>query len=338
MLDSAEQADRIESEAMNEPPEAPRNPLTRLFFDEHSKLRSGWRFFVFLSVFFVMAAFAGGIFRFLLFQLSIDVESNSLLARVFQPLIGLTAAVVVGWLCLKLLEGLPYRALGTAFTKYWLRDLILGILIGAAAISGAVAVAALFGGLRFQYNSAAGSSAIGLTLAATLLIFVAGAAFEEALIRGYIFQTFVRSGLWWLALALTSLLFAAGHLGNTGATLFSTINTGMAGIWLGVSYLKTRTLWFVFGLHFAWNWVQGSFFGIEVSGFDSFATAPLLREIDNGPAWITGGDYGIEGGAACTLVLVLVTVLIWYLPFLNADEEMLALTSPKPVNTTHDMA
>ena len=105
---------------------------------------------------------------------------------------------------------------------------------------------------------------------------------------------------------LTAGLFAAGHLGNDDVTFFSTLNTALAGIWLGVAYLKTRTLWLCFGVHFAWNWVQGSFFGIEVSGFKDFATAPLLLEIDSGPVWITGGDYGIEGGLACTIALVLI--------------------------------
>ncbi len=316
---------------MDKPQHAAGNMLTLIFFDTYSRLRSGWRFFVFFSLFFLTMAIAGVVIRFLFSYFSVNEESNPHLLRTDQPLLGLAAALLVGWFCVRLLEGLPYRALGAAFTRYWLKDLVLGVLIGAAAIGTAVAAAAAFGGLRFEFNAAAGSSAIWLTLLVTLVIFTVGAAFEEALIRGYMFQTFVRSGLWWVALLITSVLFAAGHLGNEGATLFSTINTGLAGIWLGVSYLKTRTLWFVFGLHFAWNWVQGSFFGIEVSGFKNFATAPLFLEVDKGPDWITGGNYGIEGGAACTVALIAVTILIWYSPFIKAGEEMAALTSPPDV-------
>ena len=40
----------------------------------------------------------------------------------------------------------------------------------------------------------------------------------------------------------------------------------LLGAWLGVAYLKTRNLWFPFGVHLAWNWFQGSIFGISVSG------------------------------------------------------------------------
>ena len=63
----------------------------------------------------------------------------------------------------------------------------------------------------------------------------------------------------------------------------------------GAAYLKTRTLWFPFALHFAWNWVQGAFLGITVSGLKQLITAPLFRATDAGPVWLTGGEYGIEG-------------------------------------------
>ena len=61
----------------------------------------------------------------------------------------------------------------------------------------------------------------------------------------------------------------------------------------------------------------------------SEAADPLLRATDVGPAWLTGGEYGIEGGLACTIALLASIVMIQYLPGLKADEELLALTSPK---------
>ena len=77
------------------------------------------------------------------------------------------------------------------------------------------------------------------------------------------------------------------------------------------------------------NWVQGSVFGIEVSGLKDIISAPLMREIDKGPAWLTGGEYGIEGGLACTAGLVVSTIAIYFLPTIASDAEMIELTSPR---------
>jgi hypothetical protein len=30
-----------------------------------------------------------------------------------------------------------------------------------------------------------------------------------------------------------------------------------------------------------------------------------------GPDWLTGGAYGIEGGAACTFALIISTLVVW---------------------------
>jgi hypothetical protein len=45
---------------------------------------------------------------------------------------------VIGWLCGKYLEGLPFRALGAWFTGGWAVHLIAGIIIGTATIALAV--------------------------------------------------------------------------------------------------------------------------------------------------------------------------------------------------------
>ncbi len=298
-----------------------------LFLNEIGRLRSGWRFFVFLVLFlFLFPAFATTI-SFILIKLPIGYGDNTLLARIVGAVIGLFLAILLGWACGRFFEGLPFRALGIWFTKLWFKDLLIGLAIGAGSISLAVLVAMAFGGLRFNYNESAGSTAILITLGASFIVFTFGAAFEEVLIRGYMFQTFTRAKLAWLAIAITSLFFAFGHMGNPNANVFSTINTGLAGIWLGIAYLKTRTLWLATGIHFAWNWVQGAIFGIEVSGLTDITTAPLLKEVDVPTSLISGGSYGIEGGIACTIALIASTALIWFLPVLKPTEEMLELTS-----------
>jgi membrane protease YdiL (CAAX protease family) len=101
---------------------------------------------------------------------------------------------------------------------------------------------------------------------------------------------------------------------------FTFINTALAGIWLAVAYLRTRSLWLPFGLHWSWNWAQASLLGLPVSGISRLAPAPLLNAVNLGPDWLTGGAYGIEGGAACTIALLISTVIIWRAKlFVRAD-------------------
>ncbi len=106
----------------------------------------------------------------------------------------------------------------------------------------------------------------------------------------------------------------------------------LAGVWLGVAYWRTRSLWFPLGLHFGWNWVQGALLGSPVSGIKSITPDPLLRFADAGPAWIGGGDYGIEGGAACTLALVVTTLFLWRMRLLKADPELKQFTDRENPN------
>jgi hypothetical protein len=233
----------------------------------------------------------------------------------------------MGWLCGKFLESLPFRALGFWFTKNWFKDLLFGLVWGAVSILFAAFIAIIFGGMTIQPNQTNGSSAIMLTLGISLAVFTLGAAAEEALFRGYILQTFARAKLAWIAIALTSLFFASSHTGNPNANYISTINTALAGIWFSIAFLKTRNLWMAFGLHLMWNWMQGAILGIPVSGIKELTTAPLFQVTDFGSSVLTGGDYGIEGGIACTIALIASGVLIWFLPILKPTEEMLTLTS-----------
>ena len=298
---------------------------SEIFINKYGRLRSGWRLAVFLIALFALSGVLGGLIGAISY-LSIGFSENSLLAIVIPFALLLTVAVFAGWLCGRFLEGLPFRALGCWFTRNWLKDLVLGLVFGAAAMGFAALITVIFGATSFQFNQAAGQSAILLTLAVSLGIFTVGAAAEEALFRGYILQTFVRANLAWLAIALTSLFFAAGHLTNPSADYIGIINTVLAGIWFSVAYLKTRTLWLAFGLHLAWNWVQGAVLGLPVSGITEITTAPLLLPTNTGSIVLTGGDYGIEGGIACTIAVIIFILLTWFLPIFKPTEEMLDLT------------
>jgi membrane protease YdiL (CAAX protease family) len=223
----------------------------------------------------------------------------------------LFSAFVVGWACGALLEELPFRALGCAPHRGWLKNLALGSGLGTASLLLAALFATVTRGIHFRLDPA-GTRPIGQTLIVSLIIFVFAAAAEEMLFRGYPLQTLTRANLVWLGILLTSVPFAAVHLRNPNVVPgFTFINTALAGLWLAVAYLRTRSLWLPLGLHWSWNWAQPSLLGLPVSGIERISPAPLLKAMNAGPDWLTGGAYGIEGGAACTLALLISTVIIW---------------------------
>ena len=302
--------------------------MNSLFVNKHGRIRSGWRAaaflvsFVFISFFFIFASVT------ILSQMQFGESAPGYLPLIVPFAISTVIAVLLGWLFGKLLEGLPFRAIGIAFTHGWIRNLAAGCLIGAVALGSSIIIAVMSGGMSLAANRESSSSAITTTLLTTLLIFAIGAASEETLFRGYLLQTLSRAKMAWVGIAVTSLLFAFAHNNNPDASWLSWLNTLLAGVWFAAAYLKTRDLWFPIGIHLTWNWLQGPFFGINVSGITEFSPDPVFRATDVGPAWLTGGGYGIEGGIACTFALVVSTVLIYYLPSLNPTEEMLALSEP----------
>ncbi|MBK6751742.1 MAG: CPBP family intramembrane metalloprotease [Acidobacteria bacterium] len=285
-----------------------------IFIGKDGQLRSGWRAGVFLFGFIFFSVILGTIVQAIMFTANFESASLQSISLAANAVAALIPAIVIGWLCGKWLEKLPFGALGASFSGGWIRNFMLGIVAGGATLSFAVLVAFVLGGQRFELNLANGWQPVLTSLAVSFGVFAAAAAMEEALFRGYILQTFARSNLAWLAILLTSVFFGLVHADNPNAGVISTLNTVLAGIWFSVAYLKTRDLWFVWGLHLMWNWMQGSFFGIEVSGLTDITKNPLLREIDTGPTWLTGTTYGIEGGIVCTVALVISTIVIHFFP------------------------
>jgi membrane protease YdiL (CAAX protease family) len=301
--------------------------LRSIFLNENGRLRSGWRVAIFLALIILAGLFLGLIAAGFLVATGLNIEEHRAPFLLVNGILSLIPALVFGWLCGWLLEDLPFRALGCWFTKGWVKHLLLGCVFGVVTISIAVVIASAAGGLSFSFDIAKGGQAIAEGLLTSLIVYAVAAAFEEALFRGYMLQTLNRAGLGWLAIGLTAAFFGLVHLANPGANAISTANTMLAGIWFGVAYLKTRDLWFPFGIHLIWNWTQGSVFGIEVSGLTDVSPAPVLTEIDRGPAWLTGESYGLEGSIACTIAILLSIALISFLPGIRPDEEMLAMTS-----------
>lgn len=312
-----------------------------LLYNQAGRLRSGWRFAIFLLALLVLVAFIGGIIAAVGAVVSPQLKQSVRLlvggkaGFLIQWTMMLVASLVVGWLCARTLEDLPFRSLGASFTNGWMRDFAFGSIVGAATLLFAAFIITALGGFRFTLNYGATGTAIITTLTTTFVIFFLGAAAEEALFRGYMLQTFLRSHKILIAALPSALLFGYVHLDNPNiAAGWTFINTALAGVWLAVAYLKTRNLWFPTGVHWAWNWTTASLLGMPVSGITTIAPEPVFDFAETGADWLTGGTYGIEGGAVCTFAVIVSTVFIWRTKWLRADEELLAMTSRENASET----
>lgn len=297
---------------------------------EDGRVRSGWRavffcfaFLVCYRLFEIVAWIVGSLTR--------PIRSG-VLVTVWPYLAGsfvlLSSAILVAWFCGFIFERLSFRATGWSLHRGWFKDVALGSLIGAASLLLATGIAAATGGIKFSFNPSP-ALAIAKTAFVTFVVFVIAGSAEEALFRGYPLQTFTRARLAWLGVLVTSIGFGIAHLGNPNVSKgLPFMNTVLAGVWLGVGYLRTRSMWFAVGLHWSWNWVQAALLGIPVSGNERFASAPFLHAMNAGPNWLTGGAYGIEGGLACTIALIISTIVVWRTKLLAPCEDSPSSSHP----------
>ena len=323
------------------------NPLA-IFLNRQDRLRSGWRFALFAAAFYALSTAITVIVYVAAFALrgrtpaDFSAALDGPVGYLLQFLLTFVPALLLGWGFGKFFDGVPLRALGWARHRGWLRDLIVGSAVGFASLLLAAALASAAGGFRFALAPEGFGGAFAKTFVGAALVYVLLAAAEECAFRGYPLQTLLRSHALVLAALPGSLLFAAVHLSNPNVPrdvrlAFMFGNTALAGVWLAVAYWRTRSLWLPLGIHWAWNWALGSVVGLPVSGITSLNRAPLLRATDAGPAWLTGGAYGIEGGAACTAALLVATAFVWKTGLFRADEELRKFTDgEQPKKTAPD--
>ena len=197
------------------------------------------------------------------------------------------------WLLVRLIGGRPVIELGGRGAA--LRELLVGLAMGALLMCAVIAVLALLG--SYHVVDVGWSTGILAGLQAGI---VAGFT-EEILVRGVMLRLIEGwVGTWW-ALAITAAFFGAAHLGNPQATVFGAVAIALeAGILLGACYLLTRRLWLAIGVHAAWNFVQGGIFGSDISGTGS--GRGLIEARFTGPDLLTGGAMGIEASVVAIIV------------------------------------
>jgi membrane protease YdiL (CAAX protease family) len=183
-------------------------------------------------------------------------------------------------------------------------NLIAGIALGAIVFALTIGVLSLLGVYRMvgvDSWKVLWPNAVAAAVAAVL---------EEVLFRGIIFRIAEESLGSWAALVISALLFGAVHLLDKNANLQAGVAIALeAGVFLAAAYIVTRRLWFVIGVHFGWNFTEGGIFGAAVSGTSS---PGLLKANVTGPAYLSGGAFGVEASVvAITICFLVAMAFLW---------------------------
>lgn len=207
---------------------------------------------------------------------------------------------------LYLVRWVERRPLSELAPRTLVRDSVAGVVVGLLLFSTIVSALYLLGSYHIT-----GINPQAKWLPALLMVGLGAGIGEEIICRGVLFRI-VEEGLgtWW-ALAFSALFFGMAHIFNPGATLWAALAIAIeAGLLFGLVYHLTRSLAVCMGLHAAWNFAQGTIYGIPVSGTPADGWLVSTR---SGPDWLSGGNFGAEASVvaltlclACTVALLAV--------------------------------
>lgn len=229
----------------------------------------------------------------------IEQTPKQLFIIMFFSLIG---HVLVVWIFRKYVDKKTMTSLG--FEKgFIIKDVLLGVLFGfCIMLLGYVYLIMtkeiIFKSLLFK--------PVDLLLSIGIFLFVA--VLEELFLRGYVLSNLMASFNKYTALTISSIIFSLMHAANPNIDIIGFIGLFVAGIFFGLAYIYTNSLWFPIGLHFSWNFFQGTIFGFNVSGKSSYSL--IVTKMNTLNIW-NGGNFGFEGSLLSIFFQLFATVIIF---------------------------
>lgn len=243
-----------------------------------------------------------------------DTEATEMLnsmfldpANTYIMLFSTGLATLVALLFCRVVEGRKLRTLGFR-KKGGLVQYLIGLIVGFAMFSAVVGLSLLMGGL--QWNGYVGGSVSAILL--VLVGFGIQGMSEEVMCRGYLMTTVLRHQPVWLAVGVNSVIFGILHAFNDGFSLFALCNLILFAVTASLYVLRTDNLWGACAIHSIWNFVQGNFYGLPVSGIDSGDT--IFSMSLKGPALANGGTFGLEASLPTTIVMLVTIAILLFVP------------------------
>jgi membrane protease YdiL (CAAX protease family) len=273
--------------------------LYKLLRDDQGQLRNGWWILLFVAIFLASQAVYHPVSKAL---------QHLGAGKAWLAPLPVAFLLLVTWICLRLRRQ-PLSAVGLRLDATWWRHALFGIAFGAAEMLAVAALILLAGGVRFELDPARGLPA----LAYGVWFFAWVALLEELLFRGFVFQRLVDGIGAPIALPLMGVLFAIAHWGNPGmegsTMAWATLDTALGAILLGLAWLRTGSLALPIGIHFGWNWIQGSLLGFDVSGLAQ--SGWLVPHLLARPQWLSGGAFGPEASIFAVAVDAVAVLVLW---------------------------
>ncbi len=194
-----------------------------------------------------------------------------------------------------------------AVTEY-----LVGIFAGFTMMTLAVLFCVVTGQASFLPFGGLSRVSWGMILLFLLGFLVQGLS-EELLCRSFLMVSLARGHKPWFCVLINSLLFAALHLFNPGISPLALVNLILFGIFASVYTLRRGSIWGIAAIHSIWNFTQGNFYGVAVSGMGDNPSV-LYWDTAGGSSFINGGSFGLEGGLAVTVVLLVSLAVILLIP------------------------
>ena len=182
-----------------------------------------------------------------------------------------------------------------------------GLVIGALPAAVALGLSVPLGSAHFAADTGGPAEYFG-TMGRTALILAPAALVEEIIFRGVGQVLLARAFGRVPALVSLSLLFALAHVLNPNPTALGLLNIAAAGVFLGIVFYAPGGIWAAWGAHFGWNATLAAM-DAPVSGLPF--RIPWIDYQPGGPVWLTGGNFGPEGGVLASAALVIMTAAVW---------------------------
>lgn len=254
------------------------------------------------SVIVVMPALVGSLIK----GKQLDLTSPD---KMWVMLYLTVVSILINILICKLIERRTFRTMGV--TKHLcIPDYLIGAVLGLAMFSAVIGINYAAGAVRV--SDAADTEGSILMMIVIFVGWMIQGFSEEFAFRGFMMMSAGTYKKPWIAVIFSAIMFGAAHIGNSGATVTGVLNVALFGIVMSLYMLRSDSIWGPAALHTVWNWAQGSFFGLKVSGMD-FGASVLHFEQTDSAAWMNGGSFGLEGGLGTTIILVVVGLVLLFL-------------------------